>query len=246
MSVETPAELEGLRRAGAAVAATLRAVRRLVRPGITTGELDVAASAELARHGARSAPALVYGFPGAICISVGDEAVHGVPGRRRLRAGDLVTLDVTAERDGFFADAAVTVVVGGGDPRGRRLVGAAEAALRRGMAVARAGTPIGAIGAAVQAEVERRGFTVLEELSGHGIGRTIHEAPDVLNVAGGSDEPLAAGTVLTIEPIVADGDRFCVEGADGWTISTLGGSRVAHAEHTMVIRDGAPPLVLTA
>ncbi|HEU4656101.1 MAG TPA: type I methionyl aminopeptidase [Capillimicrobium sp.] len=246
MSVDSPEDLEGLRRAGAAVAATLRAVRRLVRPGVTTAELDAAAAAELRRHGARSAPALVYDFPGAICISVGDEAVHGIPGARRLRAGDLVTLDVTAERDGFFADAAVTVVVGPGNPRGRRMAVAAQAALKRGMEVARAGMPVSAIGEAVEREVTRRGFTVLGELAGHGIGRTIHEDPEVLNVAGGSDEPLTDGLVITIEPIIADGDRLCVERGDGWTVATLGGSPAAHAEHTLVVRDGAPPLVLTA
>jgi methionyl aminopeptidase len=248
VSIETPQELEGMRRAGEAVAETLRAVRRLVRPGVTTGELDAAASAALRRHGARSAPALVYGFPGAICISVGDEAVHGIPGPRRLRAGELVTLDVTAERDGFFADAAVTVVVGGAKaaPRAQRMVAAAEAGLRRGMDAARAGTPVRAVGAAVQREVERRGFTVLGELAGHGIGRTIHEDPSVLSVDGGSDEPLTEGLVITIEPIIADGDRRCAEAGDGWTIVTLGGSPAAHAEHTLMIRDGAPPLVLTA
>src|SRR5919107_3261378 len=169
MSVDTPEELAGLRRAGRAVAATLREVARRVRPGVSTAELDPLAAQVLARHGARSAPALVYGFPGAICISVDDEAVHGIPGPRRLRAGELVTLDVTAELDGYFADAAISVPVGRVPPRVARMAAAAQAALRRGLAAARAGAPLNAIGAAVQREAARRGCAVLGDLTGHGI-----------------------------------------------------------------------------
>src|SRR3954470_12036177 len=133
MSVDTPEDLEGLRRAGRAVSATLREVARRVRPGVTTRELDALAARVLARHGARSAPALVYGFPGTICISVDDEAVHGIPGPRRLRAGQLVKLDVTAELDGYYADAAISVPVGTTRPAAGRLVATAGAALRQGL-----------------------------------------------------------------------------------------------------------------
>jgi methionyl aminopeptidase len=246
MSVETPEELAALRRAGRAVAATLREVSRLVRPGVTTAELDAAAARVLARHGARSAPALVYGFPGAICISVGDEAVHGIPGPRRLRAGELVTLDVTAELDGFYADAAVTLPVGRVAPRLGRLAATAQAALRRGLAAATAGAPLNAIGAAVQGEAERRGATVLGELCGHGIGRTIHEEPSVPNVYDAAlDEPLRAGTVITIEPILSLGGARVRAGSDGWTVLTADGSPCAHTEHTLVVSAGRP-LVLTA
>jgi len=244
VSVETPEQLEGLRRAGAAVAATLREVRRHVRPGATTAQLDAIAAATLRRHGARSAPRLVYGFPGHICISVGDVAVHGIPGPRRLRAGEIVTIDVTAERDGYFADAAVTVPVGTVAPRVRRLLSASRAALTRALATARAGTTLDALGRAVQAEVEGRGFTVLAELGGHGIGRTIHEEPSVLSVPG-APGTLTDGMVIAVEPIIADGDTRCVEERDGWTIRTAGGTLAAHSEHTIVVRDGAP-LVLTA
>src|SRR3954467_7762986 len=141
ISVDTPEELAGLRRAGRAVSATLREVSRRVRPGVTTAELDAHAARVFARHGARSAPALVYGFPGAICISVDDEAVHGIPGPRRLRAGELVKLDVTAELDGFYADAAISVPVGAVAPRVARLAAAAQAALRWGLGAPRAGAP---------------------------------------------------------------------------------------------------------
>src|SRR6186713_979843 len=156
MSADTPEELAGLRRAGRAVSATLREVARRVRPGVTTAELDAFAAQVFARHGARSAPALVYGFPGTICISVDDECVHGIPGPRRLREGQLVKLDVTAELDGFYADACRTVPVGRVHPREQRLAAAARSALRLGLEAATAGNNVGAIGAAVQAEVERR------------------------------------------------------------------------------------------
>jgi methionyl aminopeptidase len=136
VSIDHPDELEGLRRAGAVVAETLRELRERVAPGVTTGELDRAAERIFRWHGARSGPRLDYDFPGTICISVDEEAVHGIPGERRLRAGQLVKLDVTAERDGFHADACVTVPVGDVAPRQRRLVAAAEAGLRRGIAAA--------------------------------------------------------------------------------------------------------------
>jgi methionyl aminopeptidase len=246
MSVQTPEELAALRRAGRAVAATLREVSGRVRPGVSTAELDADAARVLARHGARPAPSLVYGFPGAICISVDDEAVHGIPGPRRLRAGQLVTLDVTAELDGFYADAAVTVPVGTVRPSLRGLVAAAQAALRRGLQAAAPGAPVNAIGAAVQAEAERRRCTVLAELTGHGIGRTIHEEPTVPSVyVAGLDAPLEEGTVLTVEPILALGSAELRMGGDGWTVLTADGGPTAHAEHTIVVSEGRP-LVLTA
>src|SRR3954447_19561039 len=256
MSVDTPEDLDGLRRAGRAVSATLREGARRVRPGVTTAELDALAARVLARHGARSAPALVYGFPGAICISVDDEAVHGIPGPRRLRAGALVKLDVTAELDGYYADAAISVAVGRVPPRVARLAAAAQAALRRGMAAARAGAPGDASrraggrgnarGGGVQAEAERRGCAVLGELTGHGIGRSIHEEPTVPNVfVPGLAAPLRAGTVITIEPILALGSSDVRAGSDGWTILTADGAPSAHAEHTLVVSAGEP-IVLTA
>jgi methionyl aminopeptidase len=217
---------------------------RRVRPGVTTAELDGVAAEIFDRHGARSAPALTYDFPGTVCISVDDECVHGIPGPRRLRDGQLVKLDVTAELDGFYADACRTVAVGRARPRDQRLVAAAQSALRRGLAAARTGANVGAIGAAVQTEVERRGFSVCAELSGHGIGRTIHEEPDVPNIAW--DGPtLTDGLVITIEPIIAGGAGDVYMDDDGWTIRTEDGSPSAHFEHTIVVTDGAP-ILLTA
>jgi methionyl aminopeptidase len=245
MSVSSPDELRALQAAGRVVAATIRAMRRGVRPGVTTAELDAIARREFARAGARSGPQLDYGFPGVTCISVNDEAVHGIPGRRRLRRGDLVKLDVTAELDGFYADACRTVVVGEGRPQALRLVRTAEQALAGALKVATAGQPLNAIGASVQRSVEERGFAVCEGLMGHGIGRRIHEAPDVPNSYEPElDTPLTEGLVITIEPLVAAGGAAVRVGRDGWTVHTADASWSAHAEHTLVVRAGQP-LVLT-
>jgi methionyl aminopeptidase len=242
VSIDHPDELAALRAAGRVVAETLRELARRVRPGVTTRELDDVAAQVFAGHGARSGPRLDYDFPGAICISIDDECVHGIPSDRRLREGQLVKLDVTAELDGFYADACRTVPVGRVRPREQRLVAAAQAALRRGLAVATAGNNVGEIGGAVQAEVERRGFSVCAELTGHGIGRRIHEEPDVPNVAWVGPE-LTAGLVITVEPIIAAGLGDVHVADDGWTIRTDDGSPSAHAEHTIVITEAAPLLV---
>jgi methionyl aminopeptidase len=246
MSVNTPDELRALQAAGRVVATTIRAMRRAVRPGITTAELDAVARREFVRAGARSGPQLDYGFPGTTCISVNDEAVHGIPGRRRLRRGDLVKLDVTAELDGFYADACRTVVVGEGRPQAIRLVRAADQALKRALAITTAGQPLNAIGATVQRIVEDCGFSVCDGLMGHGIGRRIHEPPDVPNqYEPALSQPLSEGLVITVEPLVAAGGPAVYMSRDGWTIRTADASLSAHAEHTVVVRHGAP-LVLTA
>src|SRR4051794_5992979 len=183
MSASTPEELAALKAVGRVVARTLRELRARVRPGVSTAELDEHAARIFAAHGARSGPQLDYDFPGVICISVGDEAVHGIPGPRRLREGELVKLDVTAELNGYYADACRTVAVGKVKPSATKLVGAAESALKRGLAVATAGATVNDIAVAVQGEVEKRGFSVCGALTGHGIGRRIHEEPTVFSVA---------------------------------------------------------------
>jgi methionyl aminopeptidase len=242
VSIDDPDELAALRAAGRVVAETLREMARRVRPGVTTAELDEVAAGVFSRHGARSGPRLDYDFPGTTCISLDDECVHGIPGRRRLREGQLVKLDVTAELDGFYADACRTVQVGRVKPREQRLVAASQSALRLGLEAAKAGNNVGAIGAAVQAEVERRGFNVCAELTGHGIGRRIHEEPDVPNI--GWDGPeLTNGLVITVEPIIAAGAGGIYVDEDGWTIRTEDGSSSAHFEHTIVVTDAAPILI---
>jgi methionyl aminopeptidase len=238
--------LEGLRAAGRVVAETIDAMEAAVRPGISTAELDEVAAEVFARHGARSAPMLDYEFPGATCISVNDEAVHGIPGPRQLADGDVVKLDVTVELNGWYADACRSAFVGEPSPQAAALVAAAREALERGMAAATAGVPLNAIGAAVEEVVKGHGFAVCEELAGHGIGRRIHEEPDVLNYFDPDfGEPLVEGQVFTIEPIIAARDGHVVETGDGWTVRTADGSLSAHAEHTIAVTSG-DPVVLTA
>jgi methionyl aminopeptidase len=242
MSIETHAELVGMQAAGAVVARALAEMRRAVRPGVTTAELDRLAADVFDEAGARSGPQLDYDFPGTTCISVNDEAIHGIPGPRELEPGDLVKLDVTAELNGFYADACDTVSVGDGSPLAERLVASAHRALSRAMRVATAGSPLNGIGAVVERSVTADGFSVCAELTGHGIGRRIHEEPDVPNVAWNGPE-LTAGLVITIEPIIAAGLGDVHVADDGWTIRTDDGSPSAHAEHTIVITEAAPLLV---
>ena len=246
MSIDSAEELEGLRAAGRVVAAALAAMRAAVGEGTTTAELDAVAETVLSAHGARSAPRLVYDFPGATCISVNREAVHGIPGPRRLRRGDIVTLDVTVELNGYYADAAVTVGVEPIAALARRLIEAAEAAWQAAAAKARAGEHLSVVGGAVEAEVRRRGFRVLRDLCGHGIGRTIHEAPSVLNYYDADYRArLEEGMVIALEPIISVGTQRTKQLPDGWTIVSADDSLCAHHEHTLVItRD--QPIVLTA
>ena len=240
MSVDSPEELEGLRRAGALAARVLREVRDAVAPGVSTGELDALAAEIIASEGGRSGPIITYGFPGAICISVGDEAVHGIPGPRRVKPGDLVKLDVAVELDGYFGDTATTVAVEPVGSADERLIAATRAALKRGMAAAptsRRRAP---------AVAEARGFSVLRELTGHGIGRGLHEAPTIYNYAHESARArLHEGLVVTIEPMIATGTRNVLGTADGWTVVTANGANSAHEEHTIVVTAGEP-IVLTA
>jgi methionyl aminopeptidase len=245
MSTDTVEELQGLRATGRVVADTLAAMRAAVRPGVSTGELDAVAAGVFRAAGARSGPQLDYDFPGATCISVNDEAVHGIPGPRRLRDGDLVKLDVTAELDGFYADACVTVGVGRADPRATRLVACAERALAAAVRVATPGTPLNAIGATVERIVGAAGYSVCTALMGHGIGRRIHEEPNVPNhFVAELDQPLTEGLVITIEPIISAGSGATRAGNDGWTVLTADGALSAHAEHTIVVGPAAP-LILT-
>lgn len=246
MSIESTDDLEGVREAGRVTTEALDVLVRYVRPGVTTGELDAAAAEVLTRNGARSAPAMVYGFPGTVLISVNDEIVHGIPGRRRLERGDLVSLDVTVEKNGYVADAARSVIVGEGSSTAHQLIAAAESALRAALAVARAGTRVNEIGRAVQREVRRHGFSIVRGLCGHGVGRTIHEAPEVPNIYDRLQrDVLTDGLVLTIEPMITAGSSYTVESADGWTLRTRDGSLAAHCEHTLVITPG-PPMILAA
>jgi methionyl aminopeptidase len=246
MSIESPEDLAGLREVGRITRLTLDALQDHIRPGMSTRELDAIAAALFAAHGARSAPALVYGFPGTVLISINDEVVHGVPGDRRLLRGDLVKLDVTVEKNGYVADAARTVVVESGSVIAHRLADCAASALEAAIAVATAGVLVNEIGRAVAREVKRQGFNVVRGLAGHGVGRTIHEEPTVPNEWNPLQrDVLTEGLVLTIEPMISAGSPHVKNDKDGWTIRTRDGSLSAHAEHTLVITTHAP-LILTA
>ena len=246
MSITTPEELEGMRAAAAVVRRMLDAMRESVRPGVTTAELDEVGARVMRTHGAKSAPSMVYGFPGTNCISLNDEAVHGIPSDRAVRDGDLVKLDVTVEKDGYMADAAITVPVGQVSDEGQRLIRCAEKAFQKAMLVARAGFRTREVGRAVEKEVRRNGFSVIRELGGHGIGRTIHEEPRVPNYADPTaNHILSEGLVITVEPIIAAGSGESFVAKDGWTVRTADRKLSAHYEHTIVVTKGQP-LVLTA
>jgi methionyl aminopeptidase len=246
MTIRTNDELAALRAVGRIAAQTLEAMRQAVRPGITTAELDQVARDVFEAHGARSAPMMVYNFPGSTCISVNDEVVHGIPGPRSLQAGDVVKLDVTIEKDGYMADTACTVVVEPRSSNARRLASCAKQALDAALAVARAGQPIYKVGQVVEAAVRQQGFSVIPQLCGHGIGKTIHEPPEVPNSYNPHHRGIfEEGMVLTIEPIIAAGSGKIVNEKDGWTIRTADRSLAAHFEHTLAITRGRP-VVLTA
>jgi methionyl aminopeptidase len=246
MSIESADDWKGLRRAGRIAQLTLDALEAHVGSGVSTADLDAVAARLFATHGARSAPAIIYGFPGAVLISVNDEVVHGIPGPRRLAAGDLVKLDVTVEKDGYIADAARSVIVESGSDLATRLVACAREAFAAALAVARAGTKVNAISRAVETTVQARGFTVMRGLAGHGVGRAIHEAPSVPNhYDPWQRDVLTDGLVLTIEPIISAGSARIRQDRDGWTTRTTDGSWAAHYEHTLVITRERP-VVLTA
>lgn len=246
MSIRTPEEFDKLRRIGRIVRDTLDSVAAAVRPGITTAELDEIGARILADRGAQSAPPKVYAFPGALCISVNDEAIHGVPGSRRIEEGDIVKLDLVAEKDEFYADAAVTVAAGEPGVIGKALIRCVRDAFRDGARAARAGNTVYDVSRAIERKTRRFGFEPVRGLSGHGVGRTIHEAPSVPNYRDSRCRaPLTEGLVITIEPIVCSGIGHAYVAADGWTIRTSDGSLSAHFEHTIVITK-TEPILLTA
>jgi len=247
VSIDGPEEMEGMRAAGWVVRRVIDAMMEKVRPGVTTKELDEVGAAVMREHGAQSAPALVYNFPGANCISLNEEAVHGIPSDRQVQEGDLLKLDVTVEKNGFMADAAVTVAVGQVSDSNQELIACAERAFQKAMLVARAGFRVSDIGRAVEKEVRRSGFSVIRDLGGHGIGRTIHEDPRVPNYADpAANQILTEGLVITVEPIIAAGSGRAMVAKDGWTVLTADHRPSAHYEHTLVITKRAPILLTAA
>ncbi|MBM4434854.1 MAG: type I methionyl aminopeptidase [Chloroflexi bacterium] len=246
VTLKTAEQVATMRRAGKVVAEMLARTTAAVRPGITTGELDRIAAQVLKERGATSSFLGYYGFPATICTSVNDEIVHGIPGRRRLKEGDIIGIDAGAIVGGWHADAAATVPVGRVSDDALRLIRVTEEALRRGITAAKAGGRLGDIGAAVQSFAERNGFSVVRNYVGHGIGRAMHEPPQVPNFGtAGVGRPIGAGLCIAIEPMLNSGGKETRLLDDGWTVVTADGSLSAHFEHTVAVTD-AGPVVLTA
>ncbi len=244
MTLSSQGDLAGLRRAGAVVAETLQAMEAAVRPGVRTAELDAIAARVFRRRGARSAPQLAYNFPAFTCISVNDQIVHGIPGERVLEPRDVVKLDVTAELDGYVADAAVTVIIPPAQPAARRLRKCVRRAFERALAVVTPGVRVAELGRAVEEEVQRWDCAVLRELRGHGVGRSVHEPPSIPNYYSPStDGVLHEGLVIALEPIVSERPARVVEEPDGWTLRTHNRALAAHHEHTIVITAGGAEVV---
>lgn len=246
MSIQNEADLEALRKIGKIVARCLQHMQSKLEPGITTRELDAIGGEFLAAHGARSAPKLTYQFPGFTCISVNEEAAHGIPGSRVLRAGDLVNIDVSAELNGYFADTGGSAVIPPESKLKLQVCAAAKRALESALLEARAGAKLNRIGRAIEREATRSGFTVIENLGSHGVGRALHEEPGFIPGYYDSRDPrvLRENQVITIEPFISSGARQVFENGDGWTLQTKRGVFTAQYEHTLVITKGKP-LIMT-
>ncbi len=246
MSINSDKDLEGLRRVGKIVGRCLQYMQSKLEPGITTGELDAIGGEFLSSHGARSAPKLTYGFPGYTCISVNEEAAHGIPGAKIIKAGDLVNIDVSAELDGYFADTGGSAIVPPESKLHLRICAAARQALESALREARAGAKLNRIGRAIETEAIKNGFTVIENIGSHGVGRALHEAPGF--IAGYYDRNdrrvLRENQVITIEPFISSGAREVFENGDGWTLVTDPGVFTAQYEHTIVITKNKP-LIMT-
>jgi len=239
-------ELEKMRRAGRVVGEILAILQAAVRPGVTTLELDEIAEREIRARGAIPSFKGYRGFPATICTSINSEIVHGIPGSRRLKEGDLIKLDAGAIVEGYHGDSAVTVPVGEVSQEALKLIETTERSLQAGIAEAKSGNRIHDIGAAVQTTAEGAGFSVVREYVGHGIGRALHEDPPVPNYGKpGTGLKLEPGLVIAIEPMVNVGTYETRLLPDGWTVVTADGSLSSHFEHTIAITDDGPE-VLTA
>lgn len=236
VELKTAAEVESIRRAAYVVTLVLAHVRQSISPGRTTAQVERECAQLLARHNAISSQESTGGFPATVCISVNSVAAHGIPGEYLLENGDILTVDVTACIEGWYADGAWTYLVGEGDEDARRLLSAAWQCCRSGVRAARAGARLGDVGAAIQSTAGRLGCVVLGEFAGHGIGRRIHEPPTVHHVAErATGMPIVPGLVFTIEPIVTFGAADTNLLADGWTYVTADGARTAQFEHTIAV-----------
>jgi len=245
--IKSEREVATMRKAGRVVAIVLEILSGVIGPGMKTKELDVIAGRELNKLGAKPSFKGYHGFPANLCVSVNDEIVHGIPGERVLKKGDIVSLDFGSIYDGFQGDAAVTVGVGEVKPEAKRLMDTTEDALEAGIAKAYAGARLGDVSAAVQRCAESAGYSVIREYTGHGIGRQMHEEPQIPNFGQpGTGPVLKKGMVLALEPMVSMGSWRTRLGSDHWTVSTADGSLSAHFEHTIAITDAEAEVLTVA
>jgi methionyl aminopeptidase len=241
---KTPGQIEKMAAAGAIQARCIRMLRSKCHPGVTTAELDDAAERFIAAQDAEASFKGYRGFPGSICTSPNSMVVHGIPGPYELKRGDVIALDVGVTKDGWVADAAVTVPVGAIDPRARQLLDATKQALLDAADQARPGNHLGDISAAVQRRVESEGFSIIRSLVGHGIGRDMHEDPQIPNYGEpGRGPTLEPGMVLAIEPMVNAGGPDVRVGEDNWAVYSADGSLAAHFEFTVAVTDDGPRIL---
>jgi methionyl aminopeptidase len=241
---KTPEQIEKMAAAGAIQARCIRMLRSKCHPGVTTAELDEAAERFIAAQDAEASFKGYRGFPGSICTSPNSMVVHGIPGPYELKRGDVIALDVGVTKDGWVADAAVTVPVGPIDPRARQLLEATKQALLDAADQARPGNHLGDISAAVQRRVESEGFSIIRSLVGHGIGRDMHEDPQIPNYGEpGRGPPLEPGMVFAIEPMVNAGGPDVRVGEDNWAVYSADGSLAAHFEFTVAVTDNGPRIL---
>jgi methionyl aminopeptidase len=246
MIVKNNEELEALKKIGRIVAEVREAMKAATVPGITTKEIDEIGGRLLAERGAVSAPIDQYEFPGFTCISVNHEVAHGIPGSRVIQDGDLVNIDVSASYGGYFADTGISFVVGTNDEKKQQLCDVAKSAFDRAMTKVKAGSRLNQIGKAVEREAKDNGLTVIKNLTGHGIGTSLHEEPQhILNYYDAWDKTLMKeGMVLAVEPFISENAEHIIELGDGWTFVTPDKSLVAQIEHTIIVTNDKP-IILT-
>jgi len=236
--IKSPREIEQLKKSNAIVAEVFEKLKGMVSPGITTKELDQVAEEYILSKGGHPAFKGYKGFPATLCISINEEVVHGIPGQRRLKEGDIVSLDVGVDFVGYFGDAAITFPVGEVDPEAKRLLEVTEKALTIGIEKAKIGNRLFDISYAIQRWVESHGFSVVRDFVGHGIGKDLHEEPQIPNFGSPHQGPrLEKGMVFALEPMVNEGTHEVRVLSDGWTVVTADGKRSAHFEHTITIND---------
>ncbi|MDN3919993.1 type I methionyl aminopeptidase [Roseateles violae] len=245
MTVESDQDIAGLRAAGQVVSTVLKRMLDAIKPGMTTLELDQMGAAWLAEMGAKSAPATSYNFPGATCISINEQAAHGIPGSRKIVKGDVVNVDVSAELGGYFADTGGTRIVPPTTPTKTQLVFAAQYALEQALKEVRHGARLNRIGHAISRVARAHRFKVIENLCSHGVGRSLHEEPEYIPGYYDDADPryLSEGMVITIEPFLSTKSTRVEEEADGWTLSGAKGNLSAQFEHTLIVTRGAPIVV---